>query len=73
MLDYCCFDLHYNNFVFVTYLILGSYLTLCVKSRLPVLPLTSYVDWVSPSCILHNVWHIRRWEPSQHMCTLVCR
>jgi len=49
------FNQHCNNFVYVTYLILGSYPVLCVKSRLPVLPLTVYVDWVSLCCILHTV------------------
>ena len=49
------FNQHCNNFVHVTYLILGSYPVLCVKSPLPVRPLTAYVDWVSPCCILHTV------------------
>ena len=65
------FYLYCNNLVCVTYLILGSYPMLCVKSQLPVLPLTAYVDLVSPSCILHTVWHIGRSGPSQHTCTLV--
>jgi hypothetical protein len=55
------------------YLILGSYKMLCVKLCLPVLPLTLYVEWASSSCILHIVWHIGRWGPSQHTFTLVSK